>query len=1800
MGVSNAWAWNSWSSKTIYFDNSLWAYDGFTPQLLIGRYYTWDKESRGSSAISLTKIQNTDLWYLNDFTYSNYTSQYFIANATTWGNEYGCNSDGCDDTPEHRYKYATHYTNSYNTDGDSKYNLFIPESKDNNASLAYYHNSNYSTLLNYNQTVQQHLSTNGSAYATSTASIATVKVSSYKLSNATTAAADSKTITSGNSSATCSAARTATVTYSVTGVNTGYKFVGWYDGNTQKSTNPTYTYQATTAKTITARFEKTYAVTISAGANGTVSPSDPQQVGSTRVTIKATANTGYKFKNWTTTGGVVIANANNATTTITATAPGTVKANFEEDLSSNWKLIGDNQTNSPFGDNYTYSNGKAMTKKSGHSTESNVYITLDIKHLPASYYGFKVATSNSDNDKYGYGQGGGDYIEFNRSASNSQKQVYSGSQHELKFIPDALGEYEFRVNYPSNKYYVYVTFPTAYAVTFGTGIGGTSVTAKYNSTSFNTGTKVQSGKTVTFTQTASAGYTFKEWNTKSDGTGTKLSTNATYTRTVAATNTVYAIYTKNPDNIVYLKPSHSWKSNNAQFAVKYGGTNHMMTEAEECCEEKYYKVIIPSQYSKFNFVRLSDNGTTEWNVTGEISVPTDGKNLYDMTKIYLKPNANWKSYGARFAAYFFVNGYTDSKKKWMSMLPTDEDGVFYCDFPTEHTFDRVSLTRMNGAESYNDWAYRLNQTKDIELFQGYNSYELEEDKWGKDNSNPQVDDNMNVIYKCKWTTYNPTYSVTLEPTPYGHYTVEYNGRTYKSATDKNVVIEDVALGATIRVSKGTPDNSAEYTDDLVLQKASGSGKTELKGGEYYDHTICGTTTITENFVTKNPHTVYLRVPTTIEAAWNDDDQGLSQGGNCVYYTHILGGGIGLMQDVTETINGEDGYSYYQLTIPAGYRTFCFQRKSKSEPQNYLPRNYTKDFTHILPFINGLNCFTILGSNDDYYYYGEWGTLLQNGDYRLLYVEQVVKKSELLGNEWKTIVERTYTHTSDIIKKRTSEGVDTVSLHIYTRGNHPEVILQQYQEVGNKVQWVDIEAHMVNGPLEADPGMAMLPGRKNASPDSKIDDFVYDDGIEVIKADEHDDGCGVWNFPVEQDGTTATLNLLEGHLKRYTGEYYIRTDNAEGGWEKYTLPGNYMTYSQYAKDHSGFSHYFCKWVEVDNKPNTKFVISNDYGVAISDTLAGDQFTDKDGNIQENANIRWSWNMVNNEIARAYIQGAYDPDTHTRLNNIVLDYTTNGTDNPADITLFDTGDWIYSIDVNNVKVGSTLESITATYPKIEHTIDGKVINPTTQIFEQELPMLTGGGSENTYTVRVLYDFKIDKTIVALVPNEKEATIGIDVLMERIDQKPMTTQVQAGITSQKDGGEGSTVYGVMTFNKSHLTEQEKSEQEKLTYWISFPFDVRLSDIFGFGAVGKYWMIKFYDGASRAANGLYDDNTYWKFITNSKYVLKANQGYVLSLDKKVMDPNSTIYTNRDKISLYFPSKGKITNINKDFTTKCDIPEHQCEIKSPTDRTIYDSNWNLIGVPSYGNHNKETNATNVKYFYDYNHASDSYTVAENARTKIFQAMFAYMVQFAGTIDWSTFTFTENGAQGLAAKKANAAYNQHNLRLELQQSGSKLDHTFIQLQDEEATEMFDMNSDLCKIINAGSNIYSIITTESTPIQVAGNIMPIQETIIPIGVVTSAAGEYTFAMPDGTDGIVVELIDYETNTRTNMLLDENTVNLGKGTFESRFALHVKPNKTTTSLEDVNTNTTGVKKYLIDGVLYMQKDGVLYDAQGKLVR
>ena len=210
--------------------------------------------------------------------------------------------------------------------------------------------------------------------------------------------------------------------------------------------------------------------------------------------------------------------------------------------------------------------------------------------------------------------------------------------------------------------------------------------------------------------------------------------------------------------------------------------------------------------------------------------------------------------------------------------------------------------------------------------------------------------------------------------------------------------------------------------------------------------------------------------------------------------------------------------------------------------------------------------------------------------------------------------------------------------------------------------------------------------------------------------------------------------------------------------------------------------------------------------------------------------------------------------------------------------------------------------------------------------------------------------------------------------------------------------------------------------------------------------------------------------------------------------------------------------------------------------------------------------------------------------------MFAYMVQFAGTITWAQLINDHDPIPSSIAARQSTADEMHQptLRVELQQNGKYADQTFVKLQNEDATYNFDMNKDLTKVINKTPNLYSIT---SDNVDVAGNVMPLAETIVPLGVDLQTAGEYTFAMPDGTEGMVVELIDYETNTRTNLLLDNYTVTLSAGINETRFALSIRPDKTATIVENIGDEATGAKKYIIDGQLYLQKDGTVYDAQGR---
>ena len=1372
-----------------------------------------------------------------------------------------------------------------------------------------------------------------------------------------------------------------------------------------------------------------------------------------------------------------------------------------------------------------------------------------------------------------------------------------------------------------------------YTLTYSAGEGGTV------SGSHSSGTKIDYNTSITLTAAPAEGYVLSQWV---DGSGNFVSFANPYTFKLTKNTTLKAEFVKS--TAVYLKPLDFWPADNARFAIYIwgDGKEDRWVEMQPVdCEKQYYSAYLPSGYSNFKYVRLNPTGKGnaskndglhwdyKWNETGNLTVQKDL--LYITPRIYIKPNANWKQADARFAAYFYED---EKEEKWMSMYK--EGDYYYCN--AVDGYSNVIFCRMNPSSETNNWENCWNKSADQTI--AGNCFTVTAGEWG-DNPNDQ---NYNEAgAKGTWSEHytifsTPTYNVTIKPTIHGTYSVVCNGRTYLVPDKEEIVIPNVPVGTTLTIQDVKPNNETEYTSDIIYKESANAEYQTLEGNQI---TVCGNTTIDENFVTRNPHVVYFRVPTSLATSWNANGTT-----NFVYsYNDIKKGETGYVTTMVADNSIQDAqYTYYHCTIPAGCHTFRFERKNNT---NESALQSTVSFTHAMPF-NGMNCFTITNKSGDEYT-GYWDVLLTNGDYRLLYVEQVVEKSNASGNEWKTVVTRKKAHPSDIIKKGVESQI--VSLHIYKErkyqavkkyngstpefyesSNNPEIILQQYS---NGV-WVDKESHMVFGPLETLPGMAMAPGRRNAAADGEL---VYDDGIEIIKNDQHpDESNGVWNFTVTQSngGESATIDLTQ--TRRYNeetdGPYYIRTDVANGNWYDYTNPDNHMTRSDVSKQHSNYSHYFCKWVESTGNVNVKFTIANKYGYAISDTLEADR-TDlwgvelteaqkmlKNQTLPENANVRFTWNEKSNLIHRAYIAGSANVQDRflvlrgkgdSKLFNAEGNALAEGQEQTpryglhANEEIFsDIENWVYKTDVQMIP-GAELQ-VTADYnEKVQYFVGKEGIFNNT---------ILQGSSDEKYLVRLLYDFKTNELISAYVPGgevENIQNISTNLMIIRQNYSEAKQLVFNG--GDMSTRENRKAYGVIEFTEDYLTNEKIPYLKRCLYWVSFPFDVNLSEAFGSLVYGKHWLIQEYDGARRAAEGLWKESeSFWKLHWEPNNItLKAGLGYVIEIDINQMIKDNIIDTKDAKqqiAALYFPSNTPITReiINQASYT-VNIPAHKCEIVHTGtygDRTIRDSHWNVIGVPSYINtgatFSDQRYALNnvVKYYYQWDGEKDAYT-PKDATNKAydFHSMYAYMVQYAGDITWNSVLLDEKPAQ-IAAKK-NSVTNEHAMRLELQQNNILLDKTFVRLQDDVATHAFDFNYDLCKITNKGANIYSIITAEASPVDVAANVLPIEETIIPIGIKTDASGDYTFAMPDGTDGITVELIDYETNTRTNMLLSDYTVSLPKGTNETRFALHVKPNKVVTGTENIHTSSDRqIKKYIIDGALYLIKDGTIYDAQGRCVK
>ena len=113
------------------------------------------------------------------------------------------------------------------------------------------------------------------------------------------------------------------------------------------------------------------------------------------------------------------------------------------------------------------------------------------------------------------------------------------------------------------------------------------------------------------------------------------------------------------------------------------------------------------------------------------------------SKLYLKPNSNWKVDNARFAAYFFGND-----EKWLSMTYNSAQAAY--EVATPSGYPSVIFCRMSPSATANNWNNKWNQTSDLTVpTNGTNCYTVKEGTWDKGGGS--------------WSTIteaDPTYTVT--------------------------------------------------------------------------------------------------------------------------------------------------------------------------------------------------------------------------------------------------------------------------------------------------------------------------------------------------------------------------------------------------------------------------------------------------------------------------------------------------------------------------------------------------------------------------------------------------------------------------------------------------------------------------------------------------------------------------------------------------------------------------------------------------------------------------------------------------------------------------------------------------------------------------------------------------------------------------------------------------------------------------------------------------------------------------------
>ena len=401
------------------------------------------------------------------------------------------------------------------------------------------------------------------------------------------------------------------------------------------------------------------------------------------------------------------------------------------------------------------------------------------------------------------------------------------------------------------------------------------------------------------------------------------------------------------------------------------------------------------------------------------------------------------------------------------------------------------------------------------------------------------------------------------------------------------------------------------------------------------------------------------------------------------------------------------------------------------------------------------------------------------------------------------------------------------------------------------------------------------------------------------------------------------------------------------------------------------------------------------------------------------------------------------------------------------------------------------------------------------------------------------------------------------------------------------------------------------KQMYSLTVPYDVQLADI-------KYWdgsnialgtalYVSAYDGAARANQS----KKTWIYETDfeSKLgaaTLKAGVGYTISAELQAGVGN-------EYSILRMPMMSNVASGATETAKTVAVTAHGKDANV----TANHKGWNLVGNPYMTTiqgaddadlvlgYLKETGTGPWEWVDD---GIRYVTIPSDDGTYYWQQKFAtaelppfknFFVQIGTT---GELAFGLGTRQSMPARSTQAAIEKEVEFEILMSNDARQDNTGL-LISEEYSPAYEINADLEKMIGSMS-VYTIYGGYKLAYNALSPINASEW--IPVGYIAPAAGEYAFRLDD-VDKVIdqvahIYLIDYTTNTVTDLMVDDYQFTTAVGTNDTRFAINVILNSrdnTATGLDNTGVKNDQPIKFIYQDKMYVYNNGTIYDATGKQV-